>query len=149
MTSPKIDPYKAKSCEHLSHIRRETKKILTDYQEKCDLVIEDKEKTFEDKKSSLTDWITSINPLVKEIEHTSNSEMQAKLLVEDFSDLVMKNLDRLHTAIVNENKQALKQTRANLGPGLLANVLPTLWSSIPSTLTAMDPLNMSDAIKVQ
>ena len=96
-----MDPYNAKSGEHISHVRHETKNILIDFQERCDLVIEDKEKTFEDKKSTLTDLIASINPLIEAMEHTSNSETQAKLLVEDFGEIVMKNLDRLHTAIVS------------------------------------------------
>ena len=75
--------------------------------------------------------------------------MQAKLLVEDFSEIVMKNLDQFHTDLMKDNESCLKKTRANYSGGLLESVLPLLWNNIPSTLAAMDPLSMSDAIPVQ
>ena len=144
-----MDPYNAKSCQHITHVRCETRRILSEFQVKCDTILEDKERTFEDKKSSLTDSIASINSLIEVIEHTSNSEAQAKLLIENFSDIVMKNLDPFHTNLMNGNENCLKKTRANYGSGLLESILPPLWYNIPSTLDTMDLFSMSDTIQVQ
>ena len=67
----KMDPFQAKSVIHLAHARRETKKILLKLQRDSDGVIEDLDKSVEDKKNALTELIASIKPMVEAVEHTS------------------------------------------------------------------------------
>ena len=153
-----MDPFQAKSVTHLAHARRETKKILLKLRRDSDGVIEDLDKSVEDKKTALTEIIASIKPMVdaasikpmvEAVEHTSNSKVQALLLLDDFKETALGNLEMFDTALKNDEEGVKSKTRMKYGNGLLESVLTPNWNIIPSTLDLVDPLSLSDAIQVQ
>ena len=144
-----MDLFLAKSASSLAIVRFETKRILSALQQECDLVIENSEKTLEEKRASIADHIASIKPKVEAIEHISNSREEALKLIDYFKEEVNNNLERVDRILKTVEKSVLERTRDKLGDGLLKGVLESNWNLIPSKMELMDPLSMSDAIQVQ
>ena len=89
-----MDPFQAKSVTHLAHARRQTKKILLKLQSDSDGVIKD---------------------LDKSVEEKGNSKVQALLLLDNFKETALENLERFDTALKNGDERVQNKTRRNFG----------------------------------
>ena len=116
----------------------------------CDNILQDTNLSLDDKEKQLKEKIETTLLSVRSIQGQFTSSLQlSKQLVTNFSIVVTNYFHDIDVGIKSSNPNFLRFTRAELGPGILTKYLDEFWDLIPSSLTNLGLLNLSDAVQVQ